>query len=246
MLIPIKTGIINEGDDPIDLIIDRLPLNVKEGDVLAVATKPLLKAYSKYIMLEEVSSDKYSIKLAEKYGNKSSLAALIIKYSDKILGGVKGFILSIVDGVILPNAGVDRKNVGVNRYALPFVEIKDKAREFYYRVLERYQVRIGVILVDSTIFPLRLGTRAIAVAIYGFIPIKNYIGTEDLYGVKIKYTYMNIADEMASAAHLVMGEGDEGIPAVLIRGYNINLIDKDTSDMAKIKFKDCLYNKLYD
>ena len=246
-IIPIKTPIIKEGDDPVSIIINNIPVKLKEGDILVVATKPLLLAYSKYFDVKksglEVSAE--AKKLAEEYELDKVASELIVRYSDEILGGTKGFVLSNVGGVVLPNGGIDRKNIGRKKYALPYTAIKDKAKEFYSRIYELHGVRIGVVISDSSVYPLRLGTRAIAVVTYGFIPVKKYIGGLDLYGVNIRYTYMNIADELASAAHLAMGEGDEGVPAALVRGVEVSLLDKDTTYMTKIDKDRCIFRKLY-
>jgi len=246
-IIPIKTPIIKEGDDPVSIIIDNIPVKPREGDVLVVATKPLLLAYSKYFDARnrdlEISAE--AKELAEDYELDEVTSELIVRYSDEILGGTKGFVLSDVEGVVLPNGGIDRKNIGRKKYALPYTAVKDKAKEFYSKIFKLYGVRIGVIISDSSVYPLRLGTRAIAVVTYGFIPVRKYVGDLDLYGVSIKYTYMNIADELASAAHLAMGEGDERVPAALIRGVEVSLVDKNTTSMAKIDRNKCIFRKLY-
>lgn len=246
-IIPIKTPIIKEGDDVVSIIIDNIPVKLRKGDVLVVATKPLLLAYSKYFSAESCSLDvsAEAKKIAKEYELDEVISELIVRYSDAILGGTKGFILSNVDGVVLPNGGIDRKNIGRNRYALPYIVVKEKAREFYSKIYKLYGVRIGVIISDSSVYPLRLGTRAIAVVTYGFIPVRKYVGSLDLYGVSIRYTYMNIADELASAAHLAMGEGDERVPAALIRGVEVNLVDRDTTYMTKIDPDMCVFKKLY-
>ncbi|RLF01442.1 MAG: coenzyme F420-0:L-glutamate ligase, partial [Thermoprotei archaeon] len=162
-----------------------------------------------------------------------------------VYGGVKEAILTEVDGIILANAGVDRKNVGSGLVALPFTELKGIAESFYRYAYERYSVKIGVIISDSMVTPLRKGTKAVAVYTYGFNPVRDYRGEPDLYGRKIRFTQQALADSIASAAHLVIGEGSEGVPAALVKGVKIEFIEDDTSEMAKVSRYECIYGRLY-
>lgn len=246
-IIPIKTRLIREGDDAIKIIVDSIPVKPRNKDVIVVATKPLLKAYSKTVDISKINievSDS-ARKIASEYKLHPILSELIIRYTSGIYGGVDGFVLANIDGILLPNGGIDHKNIGKETYALPYVFIKDKAREIYNYIRDKYGVAVGVVISDSTLYPLRLGTRAVAVVIYGFTPVVRYTGNLDLYGEKIKVTYLNIADELASAAHLVMGEGAEGVPATLIRGLDIKMVEEYTCDRAKLGPNQCIYNKLY-
>ncbi len=241
----VRTRVINAGDDPIEIILSSLPIEPNKGDVLVIATKPLLAAYSKHMSIDNITSTSRLAKvLSEKYTIDPSIAELITRYSSKIYGGVKGFILTNVGGIILPNAGIDHKNIRHGSCSLPYTMLQNVAKEFYYAILRRYGVRVGIVISDSTLFPLKRGTRAIAVYTYGFIPIKKYVGRRDLFGKDIKYTYLNIADEIASAAHLVMGEGDEATPAALVRGVEIELYEDDTTDMMKLNEHECIYTEL--
>lgn len=246
-IIPVKTKLIREGDNAVKIIIDSIPVKLRNKDVLVVATKPLLNACSRTVDFSSINL-KVSApakKLAEKYRLNPILSELILRFSNGVYGGSAGYVLANINGIILPNGGIDRKNVGKHRYALPYLFIREKAKEIHDHTWRRFRVRVGVIISDSTLYPLRLGTRAVAVVVYGFIPVVKYADNMDLYGEQIEVTYLNIADEIASAAHLVMGEGRELVPAAIIRGLNIKLVDRYTCEMAKLDPKQCIFNKLY-
>jgi F420-0:gamma-glutamyl ligase len=89
-----------------------------------------------------------------------------------------------------------------------------------------FGIRIGIILSDSRILPMRIGTVGIALASSGFEPIMDLKGTKDLFGNVLKYTSQNLADSLASLGVLIMGESDKSTPVILIRGIELKLIDK--------------------
>ena len=245
-IIPIKTRLIAYGDDPIEIIISSVSEDViDDKDVVVVSSKPLLVGYGYTINRSEVKTDTYALKLSERYRLDPVLAELIYEYSDYIYGGVEKTLLTEINNTIIPNAGVDRKNVPVNQYTLPFSMLRGKAKEFYNRIKEKFNVRVGVIISDSTVYPLRLGTRSIAVYTYGFYPLIDFRGRRDLYNKEIEYTVMAYADEIASAAHLALGEGEEKVPAAIVKGLDIKLVEKETTNTILIEKDKCLFNKIY-
>ena len=245
-IIPIKTQLIAFGNDPIDSIINSISEDIiDDKDVVVVSSKPLLIGYGFIINRSEIKPSDYALKLSEMYKLDPALAELVYEYSDYIYGGVKKTLLTEVNDTIIPNAGIDRKNVPMNHYALPFSTLKGKAREIYSKIREKFNVRVGVIISDSTVYPLRLGTRSIAIYTYGFYPLIDFRGKKDLYNKEIQYTVMAYADEIASAAHLTLGEGDEKVPAAIVKGLDIKLVEKETTNMLLIEKEKCLFNKIY-
>ena len=245
-IIPIKTGLITYGEDPIKIIISKIKRDLLDDrDVIVVSSKPLLIGYKLTLNIEEIKAGSYAMKLSKKYKLDSSLAEVISRYSTHIYGGVEKSLLTEVNNTIIPNAGIDRKNAPPHQVTLPFSVLAGKAEEIYNRIRRKFGVRIGVIISDSTVYPLRLGTRSIAVYTYGFHPLIDFRGKKDLYGKTIEYTLMAYADEIASAAHLILKEGREGIPAAIIKGLDIELIEKETTNVLQIDKKKCLFNKIY-
>jgi len=159
--------------------------------------------------------------LARRYNIDPRMAQLILQYSEAVIGGVEGVILTYTGGVLAANAGIDRKNVGLGRAALPPHLLRGVAREVREALNHSLGIDIGIVITDSVVYPLRMGTRAYAVDVAGIAPLRDYRGEEDLYGRRIEFTVLNIADEVASAAHLVMGEGGESRPGAIVRGLGI-------------------------
>jgi F420-0:gamma-glutamyl ligase len=146
--------------------------------------------------------------------------------SDSILGGINGFLLTINDGVLAPNSGLDLSNAPKG-WAILYPKNKEgtakKLRNNLIRMNARRGrkiTRLGVILSDSRVTPTRLGTVGVAIATAGIRPTVDMRGKKDLFGNELKVTLKGLADQIASAAEICMGEASESIPIVLIRGVS--------------------------
>ncbi|MEM2226963.1 MAG: coenzyme F420-0:L-glutamate ligase [Candidatus Bathyarchaeia archaeon] len=240
----IETGLIRPGDDVLGIVLDAAResgLEIRDGDVLAVATKAISTAMGAIVDLSGVEPSKRARDLAEATSLEPEFVELVLREADEIYGGVEGALLTMKSGIMAINAGVDHKNVGIGRAALwppdPQAVVDDLRR----RVLERTGKRIGVILVDSRITPLRRGTIGLAVAASGFEPVEDCRGRRDIYGRPLRITWMAVADDLACAAHLAMGETDRLTPAVLIRGAPIRLSESTDGESIKIGPRDCVF-----
>ncbi len=154
------------------------------------------------------------------------MAELVLVESDIVFGGIPGFVLSLADGTLAPNSGYDKSNVpkgwAVQYPADPFATavalrqfLMGKANQSSKNSISR----LGVILSDSRVTPTRLGTVGIAVSYSGIKPTLDMRGTTDLLGNTLVVTLRGIADQLATAAQLVMGESNEARPIVIIRGF---------------------------
>lgn len=245
-IIPIKTGLITIDEDPIETITNKIKHElIDNGDVIVVSSKPLLIGYGLTLNIKELEPSPYAIKISKIYKLHPALAEAITRYATHIYGGVEKTLLTEVDGIIIPNAGIDRKNTPPDHFSLSFSALAGKAEEMYRKIKEKFGVRVGIIISDSTVYPLRLGTRSIAVYTYGFYPLIDFRGEKDLYGKTIEYTLMAYADEIASAAHLILKEGKERIPAVIVKGLDIELVEEETTNTLRIDKEKCLFNRIY-
>ena len=120
-------------------------------DILVVSSKPLLITYGRVVDLSFIRYGRNALELSKRYSIGPKFAELILKYPDDIYGGVKEAILTVVDGVLLANAGLDRKNADINKVASLFTELKGVAGEFYKYIYNKYGVREGVIISNSMI-----------------------------------------------------------------------------------------------
>lgn len=149
--------------------------------------------------------------------------ALIISESDKYLPreAVPGkFVMHTVkDNLFIPSAGIDESN-GNDYYVLWPRDPSGTAKEIHAWLRMQYGVTdVGVIITDSHTIPLRRGVIGISLAHFGFLPLKDYRGTTDLFGRVLQITCLNLVDALAAAASTVMGEGNEATPVVVITDH---------------------------
>lgn len=243
-IFPIKTPIIKPNQDLVEIILSSMRsqgLELQNCDILAVASKVVSIANGRIIDLKEVKFSEEALELAKKYSLEPEFAELVLRESEKIYGGVKRAILTLKNGVLTVNAGIDHKNAPDGYVALWPTNPQFEADELRRKIEAVTGKKIGVLIVDSEVSPLRLGTRGFALAISGFKPIRDYRGKVDIYGREIVITLHSIADDLASAAHAVMGESPEQIPAVLIRNAPVILDENAKIDDVRLPREKCVY-----
>ncbi|MEO0562807.1 MAG: coenzyme F420-0:L-glutamate ligase [Chloroflexota bacterium] len=205
-------------------------LTPTEGDVIAVSSKYVAISEGRVVTLADVQPSEEAEALAARYNMDAALAQLVLDEADAVLGGIQlGFLLTSIHGVISPNAGLDRSNIPDGQVVLfserPYVT----AANLCERLQAHYGVRLGVLLTDSCLMPGRLGTVGIALACAGFAPTQDERGKPDLFGNPMAVTVRSLADTLASAAGIVMGERDEATPCALLRNTGVTLTDEDLS-----------------
>ena len=244
-LFGIKTDLVRPGDDLAEAILrgmERAGLCLAEGDVLVVAESAVATAEGGVVDLSQVTPGPMALELAERYHKDAREMELIIRSSDRIIGGIPGVVLTIKDGFLYPNGGIDHSNAPPGHVVLFPRDPVRSAAEVRKRLEEASGKRIGVIVGDSRTHPLRLGCVGVALACDGIVPVEDARGQRDLFGRPLMITRKAVADNLVSAAEVVMGEGDEGIPAVIIRGAPVRLAD-DGEDMKipNIPPEECMY-----
>lgn len=244
-LFPLKTKIIVKYDDIAQIILDTLEkenLELEDGDVLVIAETPVAISEGRYINLTKITPSKKALKIAKLYEMDPRITEVVINEADKIYGGVKHVLLCEKYGMFMANAGVDRSNAPADCVVLlPTFSSIDKIR----KVLEnKTGKKIGVILNDSHTQPLKRGVIGMALAVSGIEPISDERGKTDLYGYTLRITFRAIADDLATAAELLMGESNEQIPIVLIRGAPVQLTDKPSFNHL-MPAEECLYMNIF-
>lgn len=213
------------------LILNQLArdkLTLKPRDIVVVSSKFAAMAEGRFLRLDSIEVGDLAKRIARKYNIDNNLTQLVLRESDEILGGIPGFLLAARNGILAPNAGIDKSNVPEG-YAILYPKNPEKTAQWLRRKLlrgignERGQKSqdLGVILSDSRIAPMRVGTTGVAISAVGFEPIEDLRGTRDLFGNELKVTIRGVADQLASAAELLMGESDEAVPVVVIRGARV-------------------------
>lgn len=215
-------------------------MSLCDGDVIAVASKIVSTAEGRTISLADAKVSKETLRLARKWHIDSRLAAVVRNEADVILGGVPGFLLTIKNGILTANAGIDLKNTPGGT-AIRWPSDADASASTIRKALEHeFHARIGVIIVDSRVTPLRLGTTGLAIGVSGFLPVVDCRQKSDIYGRKIRVTQTNVGDDLAAAAHFMMGESNERIGVVIVRNPRVRIGEGFTSRIMKLADERCL------
>jgi coenzyme F420-0:L-glutamate ligase len=247
-LYPIKTKLIKPGDNLIQIILGEIKkqnIHLKDGDILALASKVVATANNRLVSLKSITASEKARKIAKNFDLTPEFTQLILRESDKIYGGVKKAILTQKNGFLNVNAGIDNKNAPVGQVVLPLKEPTQEAEKIRREIERQTGKKIGVIIVDSGVHPLRMGTRGFAIAVSGFKPVKDYRGNKDLFRKPIMITRHAVADDLASAAHFLMGEADEHISAVLIKNAQLTFTEENLSEDMEIPLKDCVFAQAF-
>ncbi len=245
-LLAIHTQLIQPRSDLVGIILEALEkqeLKICDGDLLAVASKAVAIVQGRLAKLDSVKPSRKAKAIAKRYSLDPSFAEIILRESARVYGGVPKTLLTLKDHILGPNAGVDRKNAPVGSVALwpsePFMAAQKIAKE----LLVKTGKRVGTLIVDSRVTPLRMGTTGLALAVAGFEPVGDCRDEKDLFGKSIAITRHALADDLASAAHLIMGESNEQTPAVLIKDAPVKLTNRVKPSSVLISTEHCLFAK---
>ena len=215
-------------------------LEINDGDILALASKAVATAENRIRELVSVKPTKKAEKIGARFGLDPRFAELVLLEADHVIWGVPKALLTQKNNILIPNAGVDQKNAPKGCVVLWPSNPDMVAEKIRNEICKRTGKRIGVLIVDSHVTPLRMGTTGITIGLAGFEPIRDYRTKKDLYSRSILMTTHAIADDLAGAAHLVMGESSEQTPAVLIRNAPVTLAKADGSALV-IPRQQCLF-----
>lgn len=224
---PEKTRVFKQGEDLIAFITRAIP-KLKNGSILAVT--------SKIVALGEGA--------VVQAGTPRGKDALIRAESDWQLQAKHGKITQR-DGLLMWNAGIDESNAKGNIVLLPKDSFR-AAEELRRKLIQLYKVKLmGVVITDSRIMPLRAGVVGVALGYAGFRGLRDYRGKKDIFGRKLKFTQTDVADSLATAAVLVMGEGKEQRPLCVIEDAPVEFSAKVNRRELIIAPKDDMYHPLF-
>jgi coenzyme F420-0:L-glutamate ligase len=247
-LLKIQTNLISPRSNLTAIVLKAInsqKLEVKDGDILALASKAVATAENKVRNLASVKPSKRAEKIASRFGFDPRFAEIILREADHVVWGVPKALLTQKNNILIPNAGVDQKNAPKGYVVLWPTDPDRVAEKIRDEIFMRTGKHVGVLIVDSRVTPLRMGTTGIAIGLAGFKPIRDYRTEKDLYGRSISMTTQAVADDLASAAHLVMGESNEQTPAVLIRNAPVTFAKADGSALV-IPREQCLFSSHFE
>ena len=247
--------LLSPGDNLVSIILQSLKqsnLSLESGDILVIAQKIVSKAEGRYARLADINPSERAFKLAEITGKDPRLVELILSESREIVRHSKRTIQSsgvVVaenhQGVVLANAGIDSSNVGSeneDEKVLLLPINPDKSAENIKKEFQlQSKVRLAVIINDSLGRAWRNGTIGTALGVSGIPALLDLRGRPDLFKKPLRVSEEAIADELSSAASLLQGQSDEGLPVILIRGFDflaVSTSETGTSGLIRPKEKD--------
>ena len=207
-------------------LLNRASENFRDDDILIISSKFIAISEGRIVSLRTVVPTPGAMRLASTYNLPPELCELVIRESDEILGGVVGFILTSKDGLLTPNAGIDKSNIEYGNVVLYPRDSMESATMIVNAMKFYHGIEVGVVVSDSRLMPTRRGTTGVALAAVGLEAVLDLRGRPDLFGNILRVTSQAIADDISSGAQLLMGEADEATPIVVMRGLNKRLLKR--------------------
>jgi len=216
--------IIEEGDDLARLICNAAAQQgtpIEDGDIIVITHVIVSRAEGNVTNLDKVVASPFAKVLAQQSGKDPALVEVILQESKGIVRmGDRHIITETKHGYVCANAGVDQSNVPGERNVALLPKNPDRSARRIRRKIKRLTGKnVAVIVSDTHGRPLREGEINVAIGVAGINPIRDRRGETDLFGYALRVKQTAVADELSSAAELVIGQADEGIPVAIIRGY---------------------------
>lgn len=239
----LTTRVLGPGDDLIEALVESVRESTarefREGDVVVIAETALATVEGAVIALDSIAPSPEAKDLGARYALDPRVAQVVLDESDRVVGGIDGFLLCLKNGTLLPNAGVDASNAPPGHVTPLPRDPDESARRIRLELEALTGVGLGVLIADSRTHAMRLGSSGVAIGCAGIPSVVDERGRTDLFGRVLQVTKRAVADSIVSAAELVMGEADEAVPAALVRGIGLPI--GDWIGIEGIAAEDCLF-----
>lgn len=236
--------IIKTGDKIAELICtaaEKQGSPLQDGDIIVITHCIVSRAEGNIVDLDTVVPSEFAKAIAEQYEKDPALVETVLRESKGIVRmGNGNLITETRHGFICANSGVDRSNVNGDRKVALLPKNPDKSAQAIRKAIRRStDCDVAVLISDTHGRALRMGEMNVAVGLAGIKPIRDRRGERDLFGYVLRVKQTAIADELCSAAELVIGQANEGIPVAIIRGYDYPRSEKASAkELVRPKEKD--------
>lgn len=211
--------LIQKGNDIAQIICNRA--EIFNNDIIVIASTIVAKAEGAFIYTENITPSSEAIDFSRKNRFTPEFVQAILDRSSECFVSSPIMLVQMNNGHVCINAGIDESNVEGEKL-LDMPENPDLSAQLIGEKIEKLtHKKISIIITDTNGRAFKIGQIGVAVGVYRLHPIKDWKGQKDLFGKELKITEESIADELAGAANLLMGEGDGGYPVVIIRGLNL-------------------------
>ncbi len=234
--------LITKGDNLAELIYNAAKqqcITIQEKDVIVITHIAVSKAEGNVVNLDEVSPSELAKEIAKQTNKEPELVEVILRETKEIVRmRSDSLITETQSGIVCANAGVDKSNVEGARNVVLLPENPDASAQKIRQEIKRLtNCDVGVIVSDTHGRPFRMGEINVAIGVAGIKAIRDRRGEKDLFGYVLRIKQTAVADELASAAELVIGQANEGIPVAIIRGYKYQATE-NTSAIELIRSKE--------
>jgi len=241
--------LVETGDNLARLIVEsmrREGVSLNNGDIIAIAQKVVSKAEGRIVRLRDVNPSERAEEIAKTTLKDPRLVELILRETEKIVkASAQILIVENKNGLIAINAGVDKSNVkGADAYALLPLDPDKSARRIRSEIAELTGKKVAVMICDTYSRPFRRAQAEFAIGVAGVNSFKDYRGQKDLFGYVLKVKRVAIADEIAAAAELAMGQGKEAVPVVIIKNLSrVEWTEETSANDLLISKEEDLFNE---
>ncbi len=236
--------VIKKGDNLAELVCnasERQGTPIEDGDIFVISHVVVSRAEGTVVNLNSVVPSNFAKTFAQQFSKDPALIEIILRESKSIIRMGEGkLITETKHGLVCANSGVDKSNVpGERNIALLPKNPDSSAQRIRQEIRKMTEKNVAVIVSDTHGRPLRVGEINVAIGVSGIRPIRDRRGEKDLFGYVLRAKQTAIADELCSAAELVMGQANEGIPAAIIRGYPYSKSEKGkATELTRPREKD--------
>ncbi len=233
--------IIEQGDDVADAILKALEtsnIQLLDGDLVIVAHTVVSKSEGRVMHDDEVSVSSKARIIAERNDFDPVQVELALRESKEVIRSEGALITETKTGLVCNFSGVDRSNAPEDSYVLLPEDPDWSARDILRKLIDATGVRLGVVVTDTQGRPWRKGSVNLAIGSAGINAFKHNRGKKDLYGRTLKRSTVCQVDELAASAEPLMGQADEGVPVVIIRGYEYEDGSESSRDIPRPKSED--------
>lgn len=236
--------LIKQGADIPSIIIEGIASSgtrLQAGDILVISSKIISKSEGRLVNLNTVNPGEKALHYAEITGKDPRVVELVLNESLSISRASRGVM--VVEhrlGFISANAGIDQSNVGGTQDDVLLLPLDPdvSAQQIRQRLLELTGIDVAIVISDTHGRPFRLGNVGVAIGVAGLLALTDLRGQDDLFGRKLMISSQGYADLIASTAHLLCGEANEGRPVIVIRGLDYPRGNGSAKDLVRPAHQD--------
>jgi coenzyme F420-0:L-glutamate ligase/coenzyme F420-1:gamma-L-glutamate ligase len=234
---------VEAGDDIAKLIVETCEKNeviLQEGDIIVVAQKIFSKAEGRVIGVRHVVPSAEAKKLAKVTGKSSKFVELVLRETKRVLKATRDiFLVEDKRGLVCINAGIDKSNIeGSENFALLPEDPDCSAGDCRSKLEGLTGKKLAVVICDTYSRPFRRGQVNFAIGVSGLSLFRDYRGKKDLFGHVLRVKNVAVVDEVAAAAELLMGQGTEAVPVVIIRGLKDSVELLGNGSVSKLRISE--------